>query len=121
MYNAESIMMNSVDEFKITIHGKGTHGAYPHQGIDPINIGVHIHLALQKLIARKANPQDICTLTIEKFNAGSATNIVSESAILQGTLRINNVSTRENLLSRMKEVCQTYRGTVEINSIAAYV
>ena len=37
MYNAGGIMMNSVDEFKITIHGKGTHGAYPHQGIDPID------------------------------------------------------------------------------------
>ena len=85
--------MNSVDEFKITIHGKGTHGAYPHQGIDPINIGVHIHLALQELISRKANPQDICTLTIGKFNAGSAANIIPESAILQGTLRTNNVST----------------------------
>ena len=118
-------MMNSVDEFKIIIHGKGTHGAYPHQGIDSINIGVHIHLALQKLIARKANQQDICTLTIEKFNARSATNIISESAILRGTLRTNNVSTRENLLSRIKEVCHkiadTYRGTVEINSTATYV
>lgn len=93
MYNAGGIMMNSVDEFKITIHGKGTHGAYPHQGIDPINIGVHIHLALQELISREANPQDICTLTIGKFNAGSAANIIPESAILQGTLRTNNVST----------------------------
>ena len=122
MYNAGGIMMNSVDEFKITIHGKGTHGAYPHQGIDPINIGVHIHLALQELIAREANPQDICTLTIGMFNAGSAANIIPESAILQGTLRTNNVSTRENLLSRMKEVChkiaETYRGTVEIEMVS---
>ena len=122
MYNAEGIMMNSVDEFKIIIHGKGTHGAYPHQGIDPINIGVHIHLVLQELIAREANPQDICTLTIGKFNAGSAANIIPESAILQGTLRTNNVSTRENLLSRMKEVChkiaETYRGTVEIEMVS---
>ena len=122
MYNAGGIMMNSVDEFKIIIHGKGTHGAYLHQGIDPINIGVHIHLALQELIAREANPQDICTLTIGKFNAGSAANIIPESAILQGTLRTNNVSTRENLLSRMKEVChkiaETYRGTVEIEMVS---
>ena len=122
MYNAGVIMMNSVDEFKIIIHGKGTHGAYPHQGIDPINIGVHIHLALQELISREANPQDICTLTIGKFNAGSAANIIPESAILQGTLRTNNVSTRENLLSRMKEVCHkiadTYRGTVEIEMVS---
>lgn len=90
--------MNSVDEFKIIIHGKGTHGAYPHQGIDSINIGVHIHLALQELIAREANPQDICTLTIGKFNAGSTANIIPESAILQGTLRTNNVSTVPSLM-----------------------
>ena len=112
MYNAGVIMMNSVDEFKIIIH----------QGIDPINIGVHIHLALQELVAREANPQVICTLTIGKFNAGSAANIIPESAILQGTLRTNNVSTRENLLSRMKEVCHkiagTYRGTVEIEMVS---
>lgn len=96
MYNAGGIMMNAVDKFKITIHGKGTHGAYPYQEIDPVNMGVHIHLALQELIAREANPQDIYTLTIGKFNAGSATNVIPESAILQGTLRTNNVSTREN-------------------------
>lgn len=49
-------------------------------------------------------------------------NIIPESAILQGTLRTNNVSTRENLLSRMKEVCHkiadTYRGTVEIEMVS---
>ena len=53
MYNDKDTMMYSVDGFKITIHGKGSHGAYPHVGVDPINIGVHIHLALQELIARE--------------------------------------------------------------------
>lgn len=41
MYNDKDTMMYSVDGFKITIHGKGSHGAYPHVGVDPINIGVH--------------------------------------------------------------------------------
>ena len=61
MYNSKNTMMNSVDGFQITIHGKGSHGACPHQGIDPINIGVHIYLALQELIARESNPADSCS------------------------------------------------------------
>ena len=63
-------MMNAVDKFKITIRRKGTHGAYPHQGIDPINIGVHIHLALQKLIAREANPVHLYTYNGENLMRG---------------------------------------------------
>ena len=82
--------MNSVDGFQITIHGKGSHGACPHQGIDPINIGVHIYLALQELIARESNPADSCVLTIGRFCAGEVANIIPENAILQGTLRTNN-------------------------------
>lgn len=44
MYNAGGVMMSSVDGFKITVHGKGAHGAYPNSSIDPINIAVHIYL-----------------------------------------------------------------------------
>lgn len=57
MYNSKDTMMYSVDGFKITIKGKGSHGAYPHVGVDPINIGVHVHLALQELIARESDRQ----------------------------------------------------------------
>lgn len=122
LYNAGGTMMNSVDGFKILIRGKGTHGAYPQQGIDPINIGVHVYLALQELIARESSPQDVCTLTIGKFSAGNAANIIPDTAELQGTLRTNSVAARENLLGRVKEVCgsvaKTYRGTAEIEMIS---
>lgn len=96
--------MNSVDGFQITIHGKGSHGACPHQGIDPINIGVHIYLALQELIARESNPADSCVLTIGRFCAGEVANIIPETAILQGTLRTNNEAAREILVKRIREV-----------------
>lgn len=51
---------------------RGTHGAYPHNSIDPINIGVHIYLALESLIAREADPGKACVLTIGSFSVGSA-------------------------------------------------
>ena len=122
MYNDKDTMMYSVDGFKITIHGKGSHGAYPHVGVDPINIGVHIHLALQELIARESDPTHSCVLTIGQFAGGTAANIIPETAVLQGTIRTNNPEARELLVRRMKEVAEktaaVYNGTVDIEMIS---
>lgn len=104
MYNNNGTMMFSVDGFKIHIKGKGAHGAYPHISIDPINIGVHIHLALQELIARESDPTHSCVLTIGHFEAGAAPNIIPETALMEGTIRTNNPAARELLVRRMKEV-----------------
>ena len=60
MYNNCGTMMYSVDGFRITVNGRGAHGAYPHYSIDPINVGVHIYLALEALIAREADPGKAC-------------------------------------------------------------
>lgn len=122
MYNDKDTMMYSVDGFKITIHGKGSHGAYPHVGVDPINIGVHIHLALQELIARESDPTHSCVLTIGQFAGGTAANIIPETAVLQGTIRTNKPEARELLVRRMKEVAEktaaVYNGTVDIEMIS---
>lgn len=122
MYNNTGTMMFSVNGFKITIHGKGGHGAYPQLSIDPINIGVHIHLALQELISREANPEKSCVLTIGQFQAGNAANIIPETAVLQGTLRTNDPAEREKLVARLKEVvvkvAEVYGGSAEIEMIS---
>ena len=122
MYNDKDTMMYSVDGFKITIHGKGSRGAYPHVGVDPINIGVHIHLALQELIARESDPTHSCVLTIGQFAGGTAANIIPETAVLQGTIRTNKPEARELLVRRMKEVAEktaaVYNGTVDIEMIS---
>lgn len=122
MYNSKDTMMYSVDVFKITIKGKGSHGAYPHVGVDPINIGVHVHLALQELIARESDPSKACVLTVGQFKAGTAANIIPEQAVLQGTIRTNDNEAREKLVRRMKEVAkktaEVYNGTAEIEMIS---
>lgn len=122
MYNNKSTMMFSVDGFKITIKGKGEHGAYPHKAIDPINIGVHIHLALQELIARESDPSHARVLTIGNFSAGTAPNIIPETAVLQGTLRTNNPETRKFLVKRIREVSErvaaVYNGSIEFEALS---
>lgn len=123
MYNSKSTMMFSVDGFRINIKGKGSHGAYPHAGVDPINIGVHIHLALQELIAREADPNAACVLTIGKFQSGAAANIIPDTAILEGTLRTNNAKERKKLVARIKEVAEltaaVYGGSAQVESLSS--
>ena len=122
MYNNASTMMFSVDGFKITVKGKGAHGAYPHASIDPINIAVHIYTALEALIAREVDPAKANLLTIGKFCAGTASNIIPETAELQGTIRSNDKPSRELLVRRMKEIAvktaETYGGTAEIEMLS---
>ncbi|MGM9588663.1 MAG: M20 family metallopeptidase, partial [Faecousia sp.] len=119
MYNdSGKAVMNSMDGFEIRIQGRGSHGAYPQMSIDPINIGVHVHLALQELIARECTPSDSCVVTVGQFNAGSAPNIIPESAVLTGTIRTNSPDARKLLLKRLTEVSEltakVYGGTAEV-------
>ena len=118
MYNSTGTMMNSVDGFKIVVRGRGAHGAYPHNSIDPINIAVHIFLALEALIAREADPSKSCVMTVGHIDAGSAPNIIPETALLEGTIRTNDKEARELLVRRMREVvirtAEVYGGSAEV-------
>lgn len=122
-YNAQDVMMNSVDGFQLTIHGKQSHGACPHQGVDPINIGVHLHLALQALIARETDPTHAATLTIGQFTAGTAANILPDTAVLQGTLRTDDGALRSYLTQRLRQVAEQtaelFRGSVDYEVLSA--
>ncbi len=107
--------------FKITITGHGGHGSQPEKCIDPINTGVQIYLALQSLIARECPPEAKATLTIGSFNAGLASNVIPETAVLQGTLRTFEKPVTQLLIKRIGEVAQgvglTYRSKVEVESL----
>ena len=122
MYNATGTMMFSVDGFKITVHGKGAHGAYPHASIDPINVAAHIYIALEALIAREVDPAKANLLTVGKFNAGTAPNIIPDTATLEGTIRSNDKASRELLVRRIREVAErtaaVYGGTIEYEELS---
>ena len=122
MYNSGGTMMYSVDGFRITVRGRGSHGAYPQNAIDPISIAVHIYLGLEALIAREVDPGKACVLTIGNFSAGSAANIIPDTALLQGTIRTNDRVSRELLVRRMEEVAvrmaEVYGGSAEVEMIS---
>ncbi len=106
MYNDNGTMMYSVDGFRITINGKGSHGAYPQKSIDPINVAVHVYLALEAIMAREVDPTKACVMTVGKFEAGTAANIIPDTAVLEGTIRSNDNEERQLMVRRMKETAQ---------------
>lgn len=108
----------SADAFKVTVHGKGAHGASPEDGIDPINIITHIHLALQTINSRERVQREPLILTIGQIIAGDACNIIPESGYFTGTIRTFNQQVREHAKRRFVEivngVCATFGGWAEI-------
>lgn len=95
-------MTSSCDGFKITVTGNGCHGAMPHTGIDPINVGVHIYTAFQELISREVPPRETASLTFGQFGGGDSPNIIPHTIVMQGTLRTYNRELRAKLVERMK-------------------
>lgn len=100
----EGYMATSCDSFKVTIKGQGGHGGYPHTTKDPINAGVMIYQQFNQLISRDADPSKHTTLTFGQFSSGSNSNIIPDSAILQGTMRTYDPEIREKLLKRIGEI-----------------
>ena len=78
----------SVDCFKVTIHGKAAHVSTPQLGVDAVYVAAQIIVALQAQVTRKTSPIDSVIIGIGKLNAGTAYNIVAETAKFEGTTRL---------------------------------
>lgn len=77
----------SADEWRITIRGRGGHGAAPHQTVDPVVVASHVVLALQTIVSRKVDPVKSAVVTVGKIQAGNRFNIIPDDAVLVGTVR----------------------------------
>jgi amidohydrolase len=100
------IYMASTDELYVTVHGKGGHGAQPHQNIDPVLIAAHILVALQQIVSRNADPRLPTVLSFGKVNANGATNIIPNEVKLEGTFRTLNEDWRKEALGLMKKMAE---------------
>jgi amidohydrolase len=111
-------IMASTDEFAITVKGRGGHAAMPNKSIDPIVIGAQIVSALQMIASRNADPLDSVVVSVTKFNAGNAHNVIPNEAKLAGTVRTLREETRDMAEARLKEiatgVAAACGGTAEI-------
>ncbi|WP_420960555.1 M20 aminoacylase family protein [Brucella sp. IR073] len=95
-------IMAATDEFTIHIKGRGGHAAQPHRTIDPIVAGSQLVTFLQSIVSRGADPLDSLVLTVTKFHAGEAYNVIPETAELAGTVRTLKPETRDFAETRIK-------------------
>lgn len=111
---AKGVSAPAADYFTINIQGKGCHGSTPQQGVDALNIGAHILIALQEINARELGVSDEATLTIGKMTGGTTGNVIADKAVLEGTLRAYDEEIRSHIKKRVCEITQgiadTFRG-----------
>lgn len=117
-------IMAAADAFEMEVRGQGGHGAMPHLGADTIAISAQVITALQTIVAREVDPVEPAVLTVGQIEAGSAFNIIPETAHLKGTVRTLNADLRERIPQRMEElargVAQGMRGDVDLDYTFSY-
>jgi len=99
-------VMASSNEFKIIIHGKGSHAALPHNGVDPVPVACQMVQAFQTIISRNKKPLDAGVISVTMIHTGEATNVVPDVCEMQGTVRTFSVEVLDLIEQRMREVAQ---------------
>jgi amidohydrolase len=99
-------VMASTAEFKVTIHGKGGHGAMPHLGTDPVPIACQMVQAFQTIVSRNIKPVDAGVVSVTMIHSGEATNVIPDSCELQGTVRTFRAEVQDMIEARMKKIAE---------------
>ena len=112
------------DRFRVHIHGRGGHGARPHEAIDSVVIAGFLITALQTLVSRETNPFHPAVVTIGKVQAGSAPNVIAAEAELEGTIRTSKPEVREHIFRGIERMigaaADLHNAEIEINFEEGY-
>lgn len=112
------------DGFTLTIQGKGSHGSMPQLGVDPIVVGAAIVSNLQTVVSRNVTPGEMAVISVGKFQAGNAPNVIPDKAELAATVRTVTDDTRQLVATRIKSmidnICKAYGATYDLNYIFSY-
>ncbi|MFT6334058.1 MAG: amidohydrolase [Halioglobus sp.] len=117
--------MASADEIRITVKGKGGHGALPHNCVDTVLMSARILTALQDVVARNTNPNIPAVLSFGKINSvGGATNIIPDTVKIEGTFRTMNEEWRMEAHKHIKRIAEktaeSMGGTCDVDIMVGY-
>ena len=96
----------AVDHFKVSVRGVQTHGAAPHQGVDPIVMAAQVILGLQTITSRTIDPIEPAVVTVGMVQGGQRYNIIPAEVRLEGTVRSYSPEVRDTIERRMKEIVE---------------
>ncbi len=95
-------IMAASDVLRIVIHGKGGHGALPHEAVDAIAVSGQVLSALHTIVSRNVDPQETAVLTIGTVHGGAKYNVIAETVEMQGTIRTFSATVRETVVTRLR-------------------
>ncbi|MFL5802291.1 MAG: M20 family metallopeptidase [Roseiflexaceae bacterium] len=99
----------AVDSFRAWISATGGHGAYPHEGTDPLWMLGPLLMALHGIVARRINPLQPAVVSLGEIRGGAASNVIPAEVFLQGTLRSFDPEVREQLLEEVERALALVR------------
>jgi amidohydrolase len=97
----------STDSFRIQIRGKGGHAARPHESVDSVVVGSLLVMALQTIVSREVNPAHPSVVTVGRFDAGTAANVIAGQAELEGTIRAQESAVRNHVIASLQRICDS--------------
>lgn len=116
--------MASPDEFEIEIIGRGGHAGLPHECADALVAGAALVTALQSIVSRNVNPLESGVLSIGRFNAGKANNVIAERCVIGGTIRTFTPELRAFMKRRLEEIvkhtCELYGCEFNLQFVLGY-
>lgn len=122
IYTHAGVTMASANNFNIIIKGKGSHGAMPNMSVDPVNIGAHIVVRAQEIIARELPVNENVVITMGKFEADGAINVIPEEVTIEGTLRTFSTASQDyakkRLVEIVEETAKTFRGEATLEYLS---
>ncbi|HEY6896046.1 MAG TPA: M20 aminoacylase family protein [Rhodocyclaceae bacterium] len=117
-------VMAGADRFEIVVTGHGGHAAMPHQAVDSVVAGSALVQSLQTLVSRHVDPLDSAVLSVTRFHAGHADNVLPEQAVLGGTVRTFSSELQARMEEGIARICTgieaTYGVRVELNYERGY-
>lgn len=99
-------MMANVASVFITVKGKSSHGAFPHQGVDAVYAAASAVVQFQALISRSKDPNESAVLSIGKINGGARLNVIADRVTMEGTVRTFSFETENMIEAGMEKVLQ---------------
>lgn len=109
-------VMAAMDVFEAQVTGKASHGAMPHEGVDPVALSGQLYQAWQLLISRTIDPTDSAVISVTQIHGGQTWNVIPESVVMCGTVRTLRPKTRDliekQMADRAHQICRAYGGDV---------
>ncbi|MDH7488638.1 MAG: amidohydrolase [Anaerolineae bacterium] len=102
-------VMAAADAFRIVVRGQGSHGAYPHKGVDPILLAAQVVVSLNHVVARRISPLDSGVISIGSIHGGTKSNIIPAEVEIKGTVRSFTPEVRGALFDGVRRACEVAR------------